>query len=78
LSETVSIVISAFLSTIIFIAGLLIGSWQNKILIREGAKKLLQILKLQNKPNFEYLDYDVKKGELVYMNKIESTTDKQD
>lgn len=41
-------------------------------------KKMLEVLKLQNKPDFEYIDYDVKKGDFVYMGKTESTTDKND
>ena len=42
------------------------------------SKKMLRILKLQNQPDFEYLDYDVKKEDFVYMGKTESTTDKND
>lgn len=78
MADTTSIIISAFISTIIFIAGLLIGSWQNKTLLLKHAKTILQVLKLQNKPDFEYLDIDIRSGELVYLRKPESTTSEQD
>lgn len=78
MADTASIIISAFLSTIIFIAGLLIGSWQNKSILHAGAKRMLQVLKLQNQPDFEYLDYDIKKGDFVYKKIPERTTGEQD
>jgi hypothetical protein len=78
LADPVSIVISGFMSTVIFIVGLLIGTWQNKIMLHTNATKMLKVLKLQNQPDFEYLDYDVKKGDFVYMRKTESTTNQQE
>ncbi len=75
MADTASIIISAFISTIIFFAGILIGSWRSKYLLHVTAKKMLQVLKLQNQPDFEYVDYDLKKGEFVYKKIPESTTE---
>ena len=78
MADTASIIISAFISTIIFIAGLFIGSWQSKSLISTNAKKMLRVLKLQNKPYFEYVDYDSKKDDFIQTKSPESTTKEQD
>lgn len=77
MADTASIIITLFISTITFIAGLLIGSWQSKSLLHASAKKMLQVLKLQNQPDFKYLDYDIKKGDFVYKRPV-STTEEQD
>lgn len=67
------------MSTIIFISGLLIGSWQNKNVLNTTAKKMLRVLKLQNKPGFENVDYDSVLEDYVYKKKrTESNTNEQD